>query len=369
MESRAVGPRAPDGVTAILGERFCVPAQRIGSLPRGSGQAGKPFFMLSKRGVVVSQPGSVSLWTHDLKRELWNRAVANEDDWASLVLWDDLVLTRNARALYWCELATGREIRATEGPRGTIQAVTESVVLLYVSGDTAYHAIDRTGRVLWRHSCGPWLARSSGQRILIAEEFGRRLRCIRAETGSTSWLFEVPPRGGGGPQQNEIVIGDPGVAIVEQEVIVTLRDGRVLVLDLEGGELLRAGEPPAFGNFVVTRDWLYFQQPYALSQYDYRQMAEVSRIEYEREIAPLYRNQPATSNAFCLSEHAIIWTTMHGALLGVSRESTGNRRAAWSDDLHGYLMPFAVPPVVYGNYLYYSPMGNEMPLLVWESSG
>jgi hypothetical protein len=319
--------------------------------------------------VVVSQRGSLSLWTHDLKRELWGRAVANEDDWASLVLWDDLVLTRNARVLSWCELATGREILSIEGPRGTIQSVTDSVVLLYVSEDTAYHAIDRTGRVLWRHSCGPWLTRSSGESILIAEEFGRRLRCVRADTGSTAWLFETPPRSGLGSQQSEIVIGGSGVAVVGSEVIVTLRDGRVLVLDLESGELLRAGESPGFGNFVVTREWLYLQQPYALSQYDYRSMAEVSRIEYEKEIAPLYRDQPATSNAFCLSERAVIWTTMHGAILGVGRDSTGEQRAVWSEELYGYLMPFAAPPVVYGNYLYYSPMGKEMPLLVWDSGG
>jgi len=285
------------------------------------------------------------------------------------VLWDDRILTRSAGVVSWRELATGHEIHTAKGPNGTIQAVTDSIVLLYVAGETAYQAIDRAGQVLWSHSCGPWLATSSGESILIAEDFGRRLRCIGALTGSTTWVFDVPPRDGPGPQQHEIVIGDPGVAVVEREVVVTLRDGRVLVLDLEDGELLRTGEPPLFGNFVVTHDSMYFQQPFTLSQYDHRRMTEVSRLEYQKDVAPLYRDQPATSNAFCLSERAIIWTTMHGALMGISRELKEGRRAAWSDEIPGSVMPFAVPPVIYGNYLYYSPMGREMPLLVWEFDG
>jgi hypothetical protein len=370
MAKRAIGHRSPDGVTPTIPARFCVPARRLGSLPREAAfHGGKPFFVPSELGVVVSQRGRLSLHAHDLQRELWRREAANETDWASLVLWDDRVLTRRDGVVSWRELATGQEIHTASGPNGTIQAVTDSVVLFYVAEETAYQAIDHSGQVLWRCSCGPWLATSSGESILIVEDFGRRLRCIGALTGSTKWVFDVPPHGGPGLQQHEIVIGDPGVAVVEREVVVTLRDGRVLVLDLESGECLRSGKPPLFGNFVVTRDSLYFQGPFALSRYDYRHMSEVSRLEYQGDVAPCYRDQPGTSNAFCLSERAVIWTTMHGALIGVSRELKDGLRTVWSDEIPGALMPLAVPPVIYGNYLYYSPMGKEMPLMVWESSG
>ncbi len=288
--------------------------------------------------------------------------------------WDDAGLLfygsvpwGNERRILLIDIATGEIRESVVAPRCRFAGHTARTVVVRVSeGDeSSLCALDRaTLDELWRCPADPSLVvcPSIGERYLIATESGLRLRCLDAVTGKLVWEFEPPgdelarkPLDRG----NRIGTGFPSVAIAGDRVIVTTIEGKVHALSGETGELLAVETPPFRGPYLLTDTAVFFLQAFGLSEFDHREMREVERIEFRSEVEPLYQGNRPTVNAFWLTEESVIWTTMHGALMAVSRRpGPGNRRRTWMEDL-GALMPIGVSPLGWGDYLYYSAVTRD----------
>jgi hypothetical protein len=201
---------------------------------------------------------------------------------------------------------------------------------------------------------------------LVTEDLARTLVCLDAQTGEVHWTFQVPDdRPPSGPMRADrapfIVSGLPSVAVVGEEVLVlsTSPTAPVRRLSLKTGELLAAARPPIWGVYVVTERSIFFKQAFALSEFDHREMREVDRLEYRAEVEPLYKGQDRMVCGMCLTEESVVWTTMQGALMGVSRKrGPDGRRVTWTDHVGG-LIPLGVPPVAFGDYLYYASRAGD----------
>jgi hypothetical protein len=146
------------------------------------------------------------------------------------------------------------------------------------------------------------------------------------------------------------------VALIDREVILLTTSPRVYRLGLDRGDVLASGQPPVWGCYLVTDSAIFFKQPHLLSEFDYRQMRETSRTEYRTEVESLYgANNPMVAG-FCLTEQSIVWTTMDGSLMAVSRDvGSGGKRRCWTERIGG-IMPLGVPPAAFGDYLYCAPL-------------
>ncbi len=267
-------------------------------------------------------------------------------------------------------MATGEDIRRIEYSRsGVLRLVSEGVCLVELSRQ--FEAIDWEGRVLWSREATPGHVVSGGDRLILSENFERRLVCIDAKTGAVIWQFEAPPQGAGDEARRSQVIaaGFPSVRVAGSRVVVITMNFRVFVLSVDSGKILDLGRPTFVGCYEVTESSIFFKQPFGLSEFDHRSLKEVDRVEYETAVAPLYRGMQPTVNAFCLTEESVVWTTMHGALMGVSRKpGPDGRRVTWCEEIPGALMPLAEAPVPHGDYLYYTKKGDKPELLCFRSS-
>lgn len=267
-------------------------------------------------------------------------------------------------------LADGKDIRSIEYSRnGVLRAARDGVCLVELS--RRFEAIDWEGRILWNREATPGHVVSCGDRLIVSENLERRLVCIDARTGSEIWQFEATPEGAGDDAHRSQVIltGFPSVRVTGSRVVVITMNFRVFVLSLDTGRILNQGRPSSSGCYEVTESSIFFKQPFGLSEFDHREFKEVARIEYEADVAPLYKGRQATVNAFCLTEESVIWTTMHGALMGVSRKpGPDGRRATWCEEIPGALMPLAEAPIPYGDYLYFTKKGSDPELLCFRGS-
>lgn len=159
---------------------------------------------------------------------------------------------------------------------------------------------------------------------------------------------------------------------MRERVTVIVFDGRVFHLDRRTGEMVAQGRTPVLGSYQVTPESVFFANPFCFSEFDLMQMHEIHRLEYKDEVKPLYGKHVPTLNAFCFSDESIIWTAMHGALMGVSRENSARNRTTWMETRENVLMPLAIPPLIWGGCMYFRQMAasEETPsgLICYGSS-
>jgi hypothetical protein len=312
--------------------------------------------------VLVECANTLSLRTYDLTSALWSvDGVEN----ATFVCDGDTVFYGPARTmagtqryLLRLELSSGRLIGKVEVPLAEIVGTADDTLLLRLAerDDFSLRALDRRSLAeLWRQPSHPGLrvAPSWQGRFVIADRYGVSIRCLEAATGECVWRCDLPSRSG--------VRGALSLALAGNRAIVITPDRQVFAVSLETGRLLGRGESPTAAAFAVTERRIFFKQPFALSEFDHEEMREVGRIEYRAEVEPLYRGLVPTVNALWLTEQTVIWTTAHGALMGVSRTvDSRSRRTVWVEEIPGALMPLGRAPVGYGDYLYYAALSGDL---------
>jgi len=334
----------------------------VGSI---SGDAGHgpsaPNGLPSEHGLVVTRRGCISLFSHDGSRELWRREM---NGWSNTLfrVGDQVLHGPVAGSLTGYDIRSGATtlqipfegVAALEGMTGASYLIRDSQ-----AGEVI--AIDHSGRVLWRRASSPSHVVSGIDTYVVSEALGRRIVRLDARTGEAAWTFEIPDdRAPAGRAERPpfVSAGLPSVALIGGEVLLLTTSPRVYRLGLDRGDVVASSQPPVWGVYLVTDSAIFFKQPYALSEFDYRQMREANRVEYRAEVESLYGAKEYMVAGFWLTERSIVWTTMQGALMAASRdpESDGKRRF-WAEQIGG-LMPLGVPPTTFRDYLYCAPRGT-----------
>jgi hypothetical protein len=161
-----------------------------------------------------------------------------------------------------------------------------------------------------------------------------------------------------------MVAGFPSVSVVGDSALAITLDGRVFRLAIETGEITGKGRTPILGAYTVGRDAVSFATPFVLSEFSLRDFAEMERIEYRREVEPLYRGAGPSVNGVCVTSEAAIWTTMDGALMAVSRTDAPGRRRVWREELARAIVAISDAPVAGAEHFYYTKKSpDSMELL------
>lgn len=343
-----------------------------------SGDAGNgmssPLWLPFDRGLIVSRKGLLSAHSFELRALLWAQPVAN---WPMPVGYQNSVFigVQQGRILGY-DLETGRESCNISVVRdGFLQAVSEigPVIRCQDGSRSWFEGFDWDGRSLWTHS-GFGAVISTPGILLVRENLGESLAALDGVSGNLLWRFSAAKSGDRGPSDisNEITGGLPSVTVVRERVTVIVFDGRVFHLDRRTGEMVAQGRTPVLGSYQVTPESVFFANPFCFSEFDLMQMHEIHRLEYKDEVKPLYGKHVPTLNAFCFSDESIIWTAMHGALMGVSRENSARNRTTWMETRENVLMPLAIPPLIWGGCMYFRQMAasEETPsgLICYGSS-
>jgi hypothetical protein len=127
--------------------------------------------------------------------------------------------------------------------------------------------------------------------------------------------------------------------------------------------------PPFPGINLVTATSIFFFQPFGLSEFDHRAMEEVSRIEFRKEVEPLYGSERPFPCAFWLTHESVIWTNLNGSLMGVSRNKAADgKRKVWIDRLPNAGTSIAEFPLAWGDYLYFMDRGPSLGLYCFWSA-
>lgn len=333
----------------------------------GSGRSAPSVCPVSV-GVLVNQRGRVSLWSFDLKALRWARSVPG---WGTgpLVHESKAMVGPTGGSVWSFDVQSGEVVAKVPYERVGELVAADSQRLL-VRGGGFLTALNWDGQVIWKRETLPTHVRLREESVLITEKLDRLLVCLKAGTGDELWRFEAPEGQGDVGRRSQIIPpGFPSVTVVGDRVIVLTMGFRIFILSLETGEVLAQTKPPFPGSYVVTETSIFFKQAFGLSEFNHRELKEVDRIEYRAEIEPLYKGNQTTVNAFCLSEESVIWTTMHGALMGVSRRpGPDGKRVTWCQEIPGAIMPLAEAPVVYGDYLYFTKKGENPELLCFRSN-
>jgi len=356
-----------------------LPLERASFLD-GEGGFGRTatYYLPCDRGVVVSRRGVISLHQHDLSGELWR---VEHDGWSGTLIYDGRsILTGPSEhgEILEIDAERGKVTRRALLQLGMIKGFSSETLCQGLSTDTAAPLIRSLERaslnLLWERS-GFGSCTSAEQKYLLDDERRTVLRCVDAKTGNVEWTFEVAPDAGraafrdGQKQLVPIRAGFPSVVAVDKRVIVVLEDSTVCSLELATGKLLARARPPFSGIHLVTETSVFFLQASGLSEFDHRTMKEVGRIEYGRDVEALYGKEHPYACAFWLTEESVIWTTLNGVLIGVSRKTDkSGKRVVWSDRPEKAVMPIGEFPLAYGDYLYRAEKGDRLGLYCYRSA-
>lgn len=357
--------------TALSGAYLVAPGPKLPLVASHSldGDAGfgksAPSVLPTEMGVLVSQRGRIALFTLDLGRELWR--VEGEG-------WCDVGIRCGAKVIAGPFNGSIQEFEIVDGTAGRRCPIDDETVALVGTHEdwllvrrpgVGLQSIDWRGEVRWvRPPNGVSEAISEGL-LVQAEDLDRRLVCIDLASGAVRWSWIVPP----GVSARTARVRFGGCVVVERQVLVRTLDDRLFVLDVATGQVVAEGTAPQPGAVLVSETNSFFKQPFGLVEFDHREMREVGRAEYRSEVEPLYAGNAPTVNAFCLTEESVVWTTMHGVLMGVSRRpGPAGKRVTWSYEVPGAIMPIAEPPVAWGDYLYFTKKSENPELLCFKSA-
>lgn len=333
-----------------------VPLQQAGELDGDAGfGAGAAIPTPTPLGMLVSRKRCVSL--HDASfQEIWRWVAA---DWAAPFALRRMVLAGPLEGrLFELDLATGQVLRdiPCEGV-ASVQAAGDDLIV--VRRVPALEAIDRLGRRLWRiEEAVGGVKLCTDDRLFIVRDGWRRLTCISAGSGDVLWEFSPEYEYGGGLQDTSSQLF--AFAIVERRVIAIARNGRVFSLSVANGEVLNVGRAEFVGIPRITATSVFFVTPYGYSEFSHVEMKELHRDEYHEAVQPLYKGATPAVHAFTITNHSVIWTTRHAAMMGVSRKQDAPRKT-WTHLVPGSLMPIAQHPFVFRDGLYYeAKMVNKL---------
>lgn len=305
-----------------------------------------PLFVATTDGVYVSRKGRLSLYAHGLLEETWHR-----ETWGDLRGVGRDIVCGPAESLVRRYDPRG-EMLAEVHVSGSLHAADEACVVTWTEGELV--VTEWSGRVRWRRSSLPNHVLLDGERTFLVDEIGCRLVCLDSTSGADKWELRAPEER---KQPTDwFLAGFPSIAIVRGHLIVIGRDGRVQVVDRETGAIKAMVMPPYIGSFLVSETSVYFFRLSGWSELDLTTLRETARQEYDAEVAHMQgRVLPA---AYWISEESVLWTTLGGQVMGVSRfPDESGKRVWWSDDLKSTLA-IAEPPVHEGGYLYVGTKGR-----------
>jgi hypothetical protein len=341
-------------------------------LEKSLGIPGVPQFSPTDCGVVVAARSRLSLVSSDLQVAQWRHEELGKSSGlyvsGSIVFFGPAVAGRKGE-LVLVRLADGILCGRVRTSEGRVIGGTDRTILIatYARPSAQIVCLDKAKlKEEWRRPAHAQVsAASAGETYLVPTRLGMTLECLHAETGELVWQFEPPGADSSLKpidRVNRMGPGSPSVAVAGDRVVVTTLEPRVYALSLDNGEVLGVGVPPFSGSLQVTDTSIFFAQPFGLSEFDHREMKEVDRIEYRREVAPLYRLNAPSLHGFVVTDESVVWTTMHGAFMGVSRRpGEDGRRRTWVDEVPGAIMPIGRSPVAHHGYIYYAAMslGDE----------
>jgi hypothetical protein len=319
-----------------------------------------PQYIPYEDGLIISRRGLLSAHNHDLSLQIWEHVVF---DWPTPKHFrDEVFVGGQQRRILGFDKKSGQPTRSIEVPVDAfLFALSGSGPIMGDPRGDVLEGFDWDGKPLWRHNFGGVIPTAGIS--LVTGKLNESLIAVDEFSGDVLWRFSAPKTGDRSSRDstNHICAGYPGLVPIGERVLVTVLDGRVFSLDRRTGEVLSQGRTPVNGSFQVTPTSIFFAQPFCFSEFDHREMREVNRIEYRDEVQPLYGNHAPTLNAFCFSEEAVVWTTMHGALMGISREPCSpGKRTTWIEQKAHVLMPLAVPPLIWGNYMYFRQTSDSV---------
>lgn len=325
------------------------------------------------QGILITRRGCVSLHSNSLREEFWRVPV---NGWTtSLVALSDRVLVGPIEgSILELELADGREIRRIPyaGIAG-VKGIHGDLLLLYGSGNL--QAIDITGRRIWQQEIDSAPLARDDNLLVARHTSSNTIGCLDLTTGEERWRRSLPPEQGTrdyAMASSRVIGGEPSLAIVGDRVLAIPQNHmRVFSLSLDNGEIIDVGRAPFRARyFVVTEDFVYLKDDFRLSTFDHREMKEVDRIEFKKEVEPLYAGETrVTSNAFCLTEKTIFWNTSNGALVGLSRTCDDQgQRVIWVEQIPGALTPESLPPICFRDNLYFNNWGYPPQLICYQAA-
>lgn len=305
-------------------------------------------------GVVSSRKGRISCHSHDLRREFWQFDTG--DEWCHLFQFGDefffgLPHTPGVKSVLQLDSQGRRKLLFTFSAQERLDGITGRGALLELDRKTARY-VDLSGKVLSSYPFAGAIVNGKDF-FLMKADWGERLIAISTKDGAVRWEFRAEgPATASIPQPHKIGGGRPSAVPLDEEVLVSTLDGRIFLLDSGTGQIKRQGHLVHGGECLVTTKSIFCATEDYLAEFDHHKMKEIKLIDFSRDSRPLYGKAAPTLNGFCLTKESLIWTTMHGALMAISlRKSSNGHHRTWSEDLK-CIMPIAVSPVCWKNYLY-----------------
>ena len=319
----------------------------------GFGSSG-PVAAGTESGVLVSRRRCLSLHSHDLSHEHWRRDL--EASPGLSVAGGRTMTGVIGGYLREIDLASGEEVDRIPW-HGEVAIVGWGPDLIITRRGRTLEAIDRAGKLVWtiEKEGARGVVANTPDRLIALREFSFRLSCLSVASGESRWEFEATPEYGGGKDDDSAQIIE--VALAGDRVVAVVRNGRVFSLSLESGEIVKAGRAEFVGIPRISATSVFFVQPEGYSEFNHREMKEVSRDVYGDLTLPLYVGSP-TVHAYAVTTESVVWTTRDGAFIGVGRDRK-KPRTTWRHVIEGSLMPIMQHPFVHRDALYFESKGLD----------
>jgi hypothetical protein len=324
-----------------------LPLERVSVL---EGDVGRgpwvPVFVVTRDGVYVGRKGRLSFYAHGLQDEIWRR-----ETWGDLCRVNEDIVSRSVEDLVG-RYSTRGERLAEVHTSGSLQAADEGCVVAWTEGELV--VTEWTGRVRWRRKTLPNHVLLDGARMFLVEAVGCRLVCLDSMTGAEKWDLRAPEERR--QPTDWLLAGFPSVAVVGERLILIGRDGRVQLVEPGTGTITATTMPRHVGSFLVSESAVYFFSRSGWSALDVSTLTETAQQEYGTDVVQVQGGVlPA---AYWISDESVLWTTLSGQVMGVSRyPDERGKRIWWSDDLKSTLA-IGEPPVHESGYLYVGTKGR-----------
>jgi hypothetical protein len=333
---------------------MALPLRVAGELDGNAGLGpSAPLAVGTEAGVLVSRYRCLSLHSPDLSHEHWRQEL--EASPGLSVAQGRATTGVIGEHLNVIEIGSG-EVVDRIPCHGEVGIVASGPDLIITRRVATLEAINRSGQLLWTlgKDSDPYKpVANTADRLVTSRNFSFQLSCRDVATGGPLWEFQPEPEGGGGLRDRSAQMID--VAIVEDRVVAVTGNGRVFALSLESGEVVKTGRSEFNGIPRITATSVFFVQPHGHVEFSHREMKEVFRDEYRSFLASSYAGQP-TVHGFALTSDSLVWTTLEGAFIGISRDQKAPR-TVWTHRVPGALMPVMLHPFVYRDGLYYEVKG------------
>jgi hypothetical protein len=293
---------------------------------------------------------------HDpsFQHELWRMP---RQDWPDLYPIDrNLWITSSPHAIL-VDVDSGTVIRAMSYS-GSVMTAAAEWLCTYDNQTKHSQILSSDGAVRWR---GPLVSSMvfNDRFVCFSHDVGRKVTCIAQDSWEELWTWSVPQTGG---EVRQVAAGFPGIALLGSRVLLTTTDMEIVELEATTGEQVHVCTVRPGGGFFVTDTQFVFWNGVSLTSVDHSSWR--TSVEDRPDLSQLYGRHPPTANAFTMSTRALVWTTMHGALMATSLDRSSPREV-WEVTIPGAIMPISVPPLLCGRHMYYTARGGHYRLDVY----